>query len=107
MAGPKVTSGRDGGVKPPPDSQRDSNEDKGSHPGGGLPQGSTLSERENGREGESDRSKAMKKVVNINGGNLVDPAYREVGDGGEAGNEGNLGAEDVKRGKKGTRENKL
>lgn len=84
-AGPKVTSGRDGGVKP----EASNEEDTGSHPK--LAQGETLSGLSKGPE--SENAKDMKKMININGGNLVDPAYREVGDGGEAGNKGGLGNE--------------
>ncbi len=89
FAGPKVTSGRDGGVKPESGEEEKTKKPK-------LGQGETLSGLS--EDGETERAKSMKKAININGGQLVDPAYREVGDGGEAGNTGNLGAEKVKRG---------
>ncbi|KAI9635292.1 uncharacterized protein MKK02DRAFT_32750 [Dioszegia hungarica] len=57
----------------------------------GLKQGQTEREAQGGEASES--GKKMKGAININGGQQVDPAYREVGAGGDAGNEGNLGME--------------
>ena len=99
---PRVTSGRDGGVGT-------EEEEPKSKPK--LNQGETLSGlKENGGKGESENATRMRKAININGGQLVDPAYREIGDGGEAGNTGNLGMEKGKEQEKGKdkgRESKL
>lgn len=85
---PKVTSGRSGNV-----SSETATLDKGKEneyePS--LHQGQTESEAKKGEAGE--RGKEMKKAININGGQQVDPAYREMGAGGDAGNEGGLGME--------------
>jgi hypothetical protein len=91
-----VTSGRNGGVEPSEDA-----EDK-SKPI--LKQGETLSGKVGG--GETERAKKNREAININGGQLVDPAYREIGDGGKAANVGELGNEKAEGGKKG-RDSKL
>lgn len=79
----KVTSGRSGGVKP----EHKADNDKEAK----LKQGETLGEHKG--KGESGNAAEMKKAININGGQSVDPAYREQGDGGKAANKGNLGLE--------------
>ena len=84
---PEVTSGRSGGVKKDETANKD--EGKANEYEPGLAQGQTENEAKNGDA--SSRGKQMKGAVNINGGQQVDPAYREVGAGGDAGNEGNLG----------------
>jgi hypothetical protein len=95
---PKVTSGRSGGVKPDPNAKKDQGKENEYEPN--LKQGQTESEAKGGEA--SDRAKKMKGAININGGQQVDPAYREAGDSGEAANKGNLGLEDGKeKGKKG------
>jgi hypothetical protein len=88
---PNVTSGRSGGVKPDENAKK-GGKDNEYEPG--LKQGQTEKEAQNGES--SDRGKQMKGAININGGQQIDPAYREVGAGGEAGNKGNLGLEKAK-----------
>jgi hypothetical protein len=86
---PKVTSGRSGGVTPDKSGSKDQGKENEYEPG--LKQGQTEREAQGGEASES--GKKMKGAININGGQQVDPAYREVGAGGDAGNEGNLGME--------------
>ena len=84
----KVTSGRDGGVRKEEGTEKQD--------GPNLAQGETLSGKSKG--GETERATKNRKAININGGQLVDPAYREIGDGGDAANAGNLGNEKVEDG---------
>lgn len=84
---PKVTSGRSGGVISESGGNKAAGKENEYEPS--LRQGQTESEAKKGEE--TDRAKQMKSEININGGQQVDPAYREVGAGGDAGNEGNLG----------------
>ena len=84
---PEVTYGRSGGVKQDESANKDGGKSNEYEPD--LAQGQTEGEAKDGEA--SDRGKQMKGAININGGQQVDPAYREVGAGGDAGNEGNLG----------------
>lgn len=100
---PKVTSGRSGGVVKDESAQKDQGKENEYEPN--LKQGQTESEAKGDQA--SDRAKKMKKEININGGQQVDPAYREVGDGGKAANEGNLGLDSGKGKDKKGRDAKL